>query len=108
VLCSAISQTSEGNRIYVLSREEPPPELARPRANCKLYILGWEHLRLKPAETRGVAQKITRKTLPDEVLADLQAKTDGWVAGLLYSETRCYTPFLSSHEKRKTFHSSQP
>ncbi len=83
VICSAISHSPDGTRLYVASREEPPSELARPWANGNLYLLGWRHLRLEPAETRDIAQETIRTNLSDEVVADLHKKTDGWVAGLM-------------------------
>ncbi|MFW6332925.1 MAG: hypothetical protein ACOC23_06450 [Thermodesulfobacteriota bacterium] len=108
VICNAITQIPNGIRLYVLSREEPPSELARPRANCKLYLLGWEHLRLTPDETRGIAHKILGNHVPKQSMTDLQSKTDGWVAGLILllrrGEFEGIKPqFLSKHTPQEIF-----
>lgn len=108
VISSAITQIPKEIRLYVLSREEPPSELARSRANCKLHLLGWEHLRLTPDETRGIAHKIMGSHVPEKSIADLQSKTDGWVAGLILllrrGEFEGIKPqYLSKHTPHEIF-----
>lgn len=83
VLCSAMSQIQTPIHMYVISRDEPPSAFARSRANCRVSLLGWEVLRLRPEETRGIAYHVTAREVSEKVIADLQAKTDGWVAGLI-------------------------
>ena len=83
VVGAAISQIPRQINVYILSREEPPPELARHRANSLLYLLGWKHLQLALDETRHIAHMICGLDGDNAIFMDLQAKTDGWIAGLI-------------------------
>lgn len=83
VLCTAIDTLGQGFSIYVCSRREPPAELARPRANCAIQMLGSKHLQLDTDEACGVAAQVLGADYPKSVIKTLHAKTDGWMAGLL-------------------------
>lgn len=73
----------EGLRVLVLSRNEPPPPLARLCANNRISFLGWNDIRLTLEESREIVRIKGEKRLSDETLRYLHEKTDGWIAGLM-------------------------
>src|SRR5205809_1147706 len=79
VLREALSEAPAGVSTIVISRTEPPPELARARANRRLVELGWDELRLNLEEAQGLAAA-TGTAGAHEVEA-LVARCDGWAAG---------------------------
>jgi DNA-binding SARP family transcriptional activator len=83
ILLAGLSRIPAGNRVIVISRKEPPPSLARLRANGQMAHLGWDALRLTDRECREVVLSRTGKTTPEREILDLQAWTDGWAAGLV-------------------------
>ncbi|MBI5606501.1 MAG: hypothetical protein HY879_24475 [Deltaproteobacteria bacterium] len=72
-----------GINVLVLSRREPPPALARLRANEKMHLIGWDELRLTAAESRGIVRLKRQNKPAGKIVDDLLAMTDGWVAGLV-------------------------
>ncbi|HYX66464.1 MAG TPA: hypothetical protein VE935_19780 [Burkholderiales bacterium] len=82
VLPIALHELPPGGRIIVVSRGDPPPALARLRANRALRVLGWEELRLSAEETRELALR-RRPGLGPEAVDALYARTQGWAAGLV-------------------------
>jgi LuxR family maltose regulon positive regulatory protein len=66
----------------VISRADPPPAMARLRANRTLEVLGWNELRLTREESDGIV-RMRGRDLPEEGLARLYHKTQGWPAGLV-------------------------
>ncbi len=78
----ALREMPPGGRAIVVSRADPPAALARLRANRQLAHVGWEELRLTPAETASIAAQ-RRPELAPEALAGLYDKTQGWAAGLV-------------------------
>lgn len=83
VLAVAIANVPHGGVLIVISRNEPPPSLARLQANGATALIGWEELRLTPEEAAGVAA--LRRPEPGQggELPPLYELTDGWVAGLV-------------------------
>jgi LuxR family transcriptional regulator, maltose regulon positive regulatory protein len=82
VLRIAIEELPPHGCMVLVSRGDPPANLARLRANRTLGFLGWEDLRLTREETRSiVAQRLPR--LPASALDALYARTQGWAAGLV-------------------------
>jgi len=72
----------EGINIFVLSRREPPPHFARLRASNKMKFITWNELKFTLEESKKLFG-IKERKLPDELLAKLHKKTDGWVAALV-------------------------
>jgi len=66
----------------LISRSDPPAEMARLRASRAVAMLGWEDLRLTREETASIARR-RRRDLPRHALEQLYAKTQGWAAGLV-------------------------
>lgn len=72
-----------GNCVAVLiSRSDPPPLMARLRANQAMEVLGWEDLRLTQEESNAIVHQRGHH-LSGQTLAELYEKTQGWAAGLI-------------------------
>jgi len=68
--------------VIVVSRTVAPPQFARLRANNRMALLGWSELRLSAEESSRI---LALHGLPAHpaLLRELQAKADGWAAGLV-------------------------
>lgn len=82
VLLTALTEVPPGGSMIFISRTDPPLGMARLRANRALAVIGWRELRLTLEEaTAIVAQRGLE--LDEDRLLELNAKTDGWAAGLI-------------------------
>src|SRR5262245_9462415 len=82
VLRTAIQELPRDGCVVLVSRGDPPADLARLRANRSLSVLGWDELRLTREETKSiVSQRLPR--LPAASLEALYARTEGWAAGVV-------------------------
>jgi LuxR family transcriptional regulator, maltose regulon positive regulatory protein len=68
--------------LVLISRTQPPLPLARWRARDELSELTAAELRFSPAETGAFVKQVLLRAPAPEVLARLQARTEGWVTGL--------------------------
>jgi LuxR family maltose regulon positive regulatory protein len=82
VMRDALSEIPPGGSVVFVSRSDPPPSMARLRANRAMEVLGWNDLRLTHDESTAIARKRGRK-LSAEALEKLYNKTQGWAAGLI-------------------------
>jgi LuxR family transcriptional regulator, maltose regulon positive regulatory protein len=82
VMRLGLAELPQGGNAVLISRADPPPALARLRANGALATLGWEALRLTHEETAEIAME-RRPTLDPAGLQELYGKTQGWAAGLV-------------------------
>jgi len=82
VMRDALSEIPPGGNVLFVSRADPPPAMARLRANRAMAVIGWDELRLTPEESNAIARKRGRK-LSAESLEKLYNKTQGWAAGLI-------------------------
>ena len=46
----------ESVHVFILSRNEPPPQLVRLRANDKMNFLGWDEIRFTLEESREIVR----------------------------------------------------
>jgi LuxR family maltose regulon positive regulatory protein len=83
IIRDALSVIPDETNVFVLSRAEPPPVLARARASNILNVIGWNELRLQPQEMQDMVRLLGRRTYSKELIDYLYEKTDGWIAGLL-------------------------
>lgn len=82
VMRVALGELPAGGCAVIVSRGDPPPTLARLRANRALTALGWEDLRLSRDETAQIVA--TRRPGIDSAATDeLYEKTQGWAAGVV-------------------------
>ncbi|MFW5958259.1 MAG: BTAD domain-containing putative transcriptional regulator [Desulfosalsimonas sp.] len=91
VVRNALSVTPENINLFILSRTEPPPILARAMASNLLSKIGWPALRLQSQETRDLVRLLTRTPPSEAVIDSLHEKVDGWLAGLLLLLNRAAT-----------------
>jgi LuxR family transcriptional regulator, maltose regulon positive regulatory protein len=69
-------------RLVVASRADPPLPLARLRASGQLSEVRERDLRFTATETAALLREAIGLDLPADSLAALEARTEGWVAGL--------------------------
>ena len=72
----------EKMHIAIGSRSDPPLPLARLRAQGKLLEMRADNLRFSPDETARFLNEVMRLDLSPEVVNTLEARTEGWIAGL--------------------------
>jgi ATP/maltotriose-dependent transcriptional regulator MalT/DNA-binding SARP family transcriptional activator len=82
VLRDALAALPAGGNAILISRGDPPAEMARLRASRAVATLGWDELRLTRDETDAIARQ-RRRGLPADALERLYARTQGWAAGLV-------------------------
>jgi ATP/maltotriose-dependent transcriptional regulator MalT len=68
--------------LLILTRSNPPLPLARLRAHDDLYELHTADLRFSLEETQTFLQQTLPFSLSPEAITRLEARTEGWVAGL--------------------------
>lgn len=77
----AIEVLPQEGRIVLISRDAPPPSLARSQVNRKMGVLGWDDLALTEEETGELVRHLTGLPSPLENVRILHATTRGWAAG---------------------------
>lgn len=83
VLLAAMAELPENSTLFVLSREEPYPSLARARLNRSLAYMGWEDLQFSTEETQQFLARAQEKTFLPLDTEQAYSMTHGWLAGLL-------------------------
>ena len=68
--------------LVITTREDPPLNLARYRARSQLTELRVMDLRFSPSETAVFLNDVMGLSLSAETIAALEARTEGWIAGL--------------------------
>jgi LuxR family maltose regulon positive regulatory protein len=68
--------------LVIATREDPPLPLARLRARGQLTELRAADLRFTPTEAADFLNQVMGLNLPVEDIAALEARTEGWIAGL--------------------------
>lgn len=82
VMRIGMSELPASGGLAVISRSDPPAQMARLRANRAMEVIGWRDLQLTREESDAiVAQR--KLDLAPGILADLYKKTQGWAAGLI-------------------------
>ncbi|MGH7534715.1 MAG: AAA family ATPase, partial [Gemmatimonadales bacterium] len=83
VIRDGVAELPPGGAVVVISRNGPPPGLARLRASDAMHIIGWDQLRLTAAESRGIVRLRGQGRLRGDATRRLHDRTEGWVAGLV-------------------------
>ena len=68
--------------LVIATREDPPLPLARLRARDQLTELRAADLRFNPSEAADFLKQVIGLRLSSEDIATLEARTEGWIAGL--------------------------
>jgi len=68
--------------LVIVTREDPTLPLARLRARGQLTELRTADLRFTPAESAEFLNRVMRLNLSDKDVIALEARTEGWIAGL--------------------------
>src|SRR5512146_54117 len=97
-LAYLVEHLPENLRVLVGSRSDPPLPLARLRARGQLLEIRASDLRFTPDETAQFLNEVMRLDLPADVVASLEERTEGWVAGLQLAALS-----LSGSEERAGF-----
>ncbi len=82
LLALVIDETPPGRGVIFISRGEPPAALARARVNQSLQVLPADILRINAEECAQISA-MRGAALKTENLANIQATSDGWVAGVI-------------------------
>lgn len=69
-------------RLVIVSREDPPFPLARLRGRGQLTEIRVDDLRFTQAEAAAFFEQTLGIALTDQQIGELDARTEGWVAGL--------------------------
>ena len=89
LLAEAAQEVPEGIRIVVISRAQPPAELARLKANNDIAELHWDELKLKKDEAGDILRQ--RGIDNAERIAQIYCATDGWAGGLVLLSSQATT-----------------
>ena len=81
-LGNLLEHTPPRLHLVILTRSDPPLELARLRVLGQLTEIRMEQLRFSAEETAVLLQKSAGVQLSDSDVATLNARAEGWVAGL--------------------------
>src|SRR6266508_6315455 len=80
-----LDHLSPGMHVVISSRSDPPIPLARFRARGQLAELRAADLRFTLEESAALLQGIWGLNLPEESIAALEERTEGWVTGLQFA-----------------------
>lgn len=69
-------------RLIIISREDPPLQLAKLRSQSKVIDVRMSSLRFTKAQTEALLGAYLRKSLTAEQLTTIYERTEGWIAGL--------------------------
>src|SRR6266498_1181452 len=81
-LAFLLEHLSPGMHLVISSRSDPPFPLARFRARGQLAELRAADLRFTFEEAAAFLRRVWGLNLPEESIAALEARTEGWVTGL--------------------------
>lgn len=82
IVCG-LDAVPDGINVIIMSRNEPPRQFARLRANSKIDFIGRNEIRFTRKESREVVRMYGQENLTDEALSEVYRKTEGWMAGLV-------------------------
>jgi len=78
----AMNETPGRAISIVMSRSDPPRQMARLHANQRMTVVGWDELQLTPDEIKRIATLRDQK-FPEETFKTLYERTNGWAAGVV-------------------------
>lgn len=83
LIASGLEEVPDGGTFLIISRDEPPPAMARLEVNQLIARVGWDALQFTRDETEAVVKLRTGSLPADTDITHLQDTTRGWVAGVL-------------------------
>jgi len=83
MIAHSLEVIPEGIQVMIMSRSEPPPELAKLRSGHGFASLGWKDLRFTLEETQVMYGARHHNTPDNNVVEVLHKETEGWAAGLV-------------------------
>ncbi len=83
LIVHGLEDMPEGVNAVIVSRNEPPPQFARLRANGRCSLLGWNQIKFTVEESKEVVRVKGHKDISSETINQLHKATDGWAAGLV-------------------------
>lgn len=83
VVQCALSEIPKGINVIVISRTDPPANLARLRASGIIAQLSSQELRLTQEECANICQLRDEKKCDEQMIQKLHELTRGWVTGLV-------------------------
>lgn len=83
VMQHALSEIPAGINVIVISRADPPANLARLRASGTITQLSWNELRLTQEECTDISQLRDKEKFSEQQSQQLHELTRGWVTGLV-------------------------
>lgn len=84
--------------LVIATREDPPIPLARLRARGQLTELRAADLRFTPAEAAEFLNQVMGLNLSADEVATLEARTEGWIAGLHLAAIALQSPLSTQGE----------
>lgn len=81
-LNAAFAELPTKGCIVAISRNEPPLQMVRLRANQQLEVIDWKELRMTRDEVAQLVE-IRGEQAPEQLIDVLLKETDGWAAGLV-------------------------
>lgn len=82
VLGFLLEHLPAGVRVVMTTREDPPLPLSRFRARAELLELRARDLRFTADEAAEFLDRVMGLSLPGDIVAALEERTEGWIAGL--------------------------
>ncbi len=83
IITIGLSDIPRGVRVFILSRNEPPPAYIGLRASNKIYFVRWDDLKFTLDESKQFTQIASNRKLTDDEIAGMHNTVEGWAAGLV-------------------------
>ena len=81
----AFAELPHEGHVIVISRDEPPSNFAKLRADRAMELVEYPELRFTEQETRQLIGKFVTQKLPKSTIDERDKNTEGWAAGLVLS-----------------------
>jgi LuxR family maltose regulon positive regulatory protein len=108
VIAHLIRHTSSRLHLVIVARHDPPLSVPLLRARQQLAEVRAGDLRLTDAEAANLLQQRVAEALAPELVSVLQARTEGWVAGLQLAAASLkqvsQAEFLASFRRHESMH----
>jgi DNA-binding SARP family transcriptional activator len=83
IIRTGLSLLPEGITAVLISRTDPPPSVARLRANGQMQVLGWDDLVFDTKEAAELVSLKGMKTMTSEASQRIGELSGGWAAGIV-------------------------